>query len=165
MTSINIPLLPRSYIDDFAVLAISESLPDNCRVLSKGLDRVVSLLGGVGMTIDPDKLDLIHFSRRPGNNIGAHSVTCPVGNRRVVVEPKRVMRWLGIFFDSKLTFTEHVKIMCNQARSIINGLRCLSNTVRGLAQPHLRILYKICVVLVMSYTHWGRVDTYPVDTL
>ena len=160
MTSVNIPLLPRSYIDDFAVLAISEFLPDNCWVLSKGLDRVVSLLGSVGMTIDPDKLDLIHFSRRPGNTIGAYFVICTVGDRRVVTEPKRVMHWLGMFFDSKLTFTEHVKIMCNRARSIINGLRCLSNTVRGLAQPHLRILYKTCVVPVMSYASavWYRSD-------
>ena len=160
VTFLGIPLLPRSYIDDFAILVISESIVDNVRVLSEGLDRLISLLGAVGMTIDPDKLDLIHFSKRPGNSIGAHSVTCTVDGQRIVVEPKKVMRWLGIFFDTKLTFSEHVKIMSNRARSIINGLRCLSNTIRGLSQSHLRILYKTCVIPVMTYASavWYRTE-------
>ena len=44
------------------------------------------------------------------------------------------MKWLGITFDSKLLFNEHVKAATNKAENIAKGLTMLGNTVRGLHQ-------------------------------
>ena len=44
--------------------------------------------------------------------------------------------------------------------AIANGIRVLANTVRGLSQKHIRILYKTCVVPVLTYASpvWYRSD-------
>ena len=137
-TKTNIPLSPRSYIDNFAVLAISDSLSDNVATLSKGLMEVCNLLQNIGMSIDTEKLDLIHFTRRPKD--GLIPLDATIYGAPIRILPKKTMRWLGIYFDKRLTFSDHVKIMSNRASSIINGLRCLANTVRGLSHPNLHVI-------------------------
>ena len=67
-TSANIPLSPYSYIDDIALAAFSNSLSDNVETLNKGLTAVIEELKKIGMEIDPDKLEIQHFSRRPGSS-------------------------------------------------------------------------------------------------
>jgi hypothetical protein len=62
-TASGYPIVPRSYIDDFSFLAISHSASINTEALTHTLHRIVSLLGKSGMSIDPDKSELIHFSR------------------------------------------------------------------------------------------------------
>ena len=44
--------------------------------------------------------------------------------------------------------------------SIANGIRLLANTVRGLAQRHIRILFKTCVLPILTYASsvWFRTD-------
>ena len=134
LTTSGIPLSPRSYIDDYAVLAISCSLQDNLIALDEGLQFVVKALARIGMTCDIKKLDLQHFTRRPSDKDSPSLVVTIYGERVTVAAPKS-MRWLGIFFDRRLSFHEHVKIMSARAQTVINGLRCLGNTVRGLSKP------------------------------
>ena len=157
-TPLGFPLLTLSYVDDFALLAISDSLADNALTLQKGLASTLAVLQKVGMSIDPDKLDLMHFSRKRKGD--SPPVPYTFNNEERRVSPKPGIRWLGIFFDSQLTFRSHVKIMCNRARSVINGFKCLSNSVRGLSQNHLRLLYKTCAIPVMTYASpvWFRTD-------
>lgn len=45
----------------------------------------------------------------------------------------------------------HITIMKNRGMTAVNGLRMLSNTVRGLGQRHLRIMVKTVVVTVLTY--------------
>ena len=61
-----LPIIPCSYIDDFSFLAISHSANHNAITLGYTLIRAADLLSEIGMKIDPDKLDLIHFSRSRG---------------------------------------------------------------------------------------------------
>jgi ribonuclease HI len=61
------------------------------------------------------------------------------------------MRWLGIYFDRKLTFKEHIRIMTARASSKVDGLRILGNTVKGLSAPHLRHLYKAVVIPTLTF--------------
>ena len=50
--------------------------------------------------------------------------------------------------------------MTNRARSIVNGLRCLSNTIHGLSQVNMRTLFRTCVIPVLTYGSpvWFRPD-------
>ena len=122
------------------------------------LTRVVDLLEDAGMRIDPDKSELIHFSRNKKTPVDP-ILTSIYGNM-LTIHPKPVLRWLGIFFDSKLTYKDHVKIMANRVTSVANGIKVLANTVRGLSQKHIRILFKTCVVPILTYASpvWFRLD-------
>jgi hypothetical protein len=149
-TPAGIPLSPRSYVDDYAIAAFSDSLEDNTTTLKEGLDQVVNELLKIGMTIDTKKLNIQHFSRRKSYNSSPPLVTTVYGLPVTVTTPK-AMRWLGIFLDRRLSFREHVKILSAKALAVVNGIRCLGNTVRGLSQSNLHILYKTCAFPILSY--------------
>ena len=67
-SGLSIPISLRSYIDDVGFLAISDSLEENVITLKATLDKAQSLFTNISMKIDPDKLDLMHFSNRCGHN-------------------------------------------------------------------------------------------------
>jgi ribonuclease HI len=158
-TPSGIPLSPRSYVDDYAIMAVSNSLGDNLATLSLGLESVVDTLARIGMTCDTTKLDLQHFTRRPSDTEFPSLVVDVYGKRVTIAAPKS-MRWLGIFFDRRLSFHEHAKIMAARAKTVVNGLRCLGNTVRGLSQANMRVLYRTCAFPILTYAApvWFRED-------
>jgi len=57
-----LPIGPRSYVDDLAFLAISDSPDENIIMLRHTLYTAISLFAKIGMEIDPDKSELIHFT-------------------------------------------------------------------------------------------------------
>ncbi|KAG2739738.1 hypothetical protein P692DRAFT_20662474, partial [Suillus brevipes Sb2] len=61
------------------------------------------------------------------------------------------MRWLGVFFDRKLSFKKHIEIMATRALSTIAGLRLLANSFWGLSVLNARLLYKTVVLPVLTF--------------
>ncbi len=61
---------------------------------------------------DLAKTELIYFTRI--KEAKTASLRLPDGK---VVQPKELVRWLGIWFDPNLTFKQYVAICISQARS------------------------------------------------
>ena len=159
-SSTNHPVGPRSYIDDLGFLAISDSLSENVILLSATLDRALSLFGSIGMSFDPDKSELMHFSWRKGPSPNPPLVSS-INDVQIRLTAPKSIRWLGFHLDSKLSFNEHVKIMSSKGSNIVSGLSCLGNSVRGMTPANLRLLYKTCVIPVITYgcQLWYRKDS------
>ena len=68
-----------------------------------------------------------------------------------IVQPKDQVRWLGIWFDSGLTFKQHVAIRTSQARSAFQRITRLANSERGLTPSAMRQLYLACVTSIADY--------------
>ena len=149
-SSKGVPVAPKAYVDDFNITAFSPTLQENVEILARVLVLVVQKLKEIGMSIDLSKLELQHFTRRQGDNLRP-PLRASLPSGPIVVTPPKVLRWLGFYLDCHLSFREHVKIMAARSSSIIVGLRCLGNTVRGLSQSNMRVLYKTCVFPVLSY--------------
>ena len=84
-----------------------------------------------GNTFDLDKSELIHFTRKKKDGNPPISVTLLDG-RHLTVQPAEKgssLRWLGVQFDRRLTFKNHVSMLSAKASSVIIGLRLLVNTV------------------------------------
>ena len=82
------------------------------------------------MTFNTKKTELIHFSRRTSD--GNPSVHLQLSEGAHTVEPTaadRVMRWLGVWFDRKLSFKTHVATLAAKAKRTAAGIRALGNTV------------------------------------
>ena len=120
------------------------------RTLSKGLLVVTCKLRTIGMSIDITKLEIQHFSQRRKED-SCPSLRITLAGDDITVTPTATMRWLGIYLDRKLSFCAHMRIMANRTSSVVNGLCCLANTVRGLSQSNLRLLYRTCAFPVLSY--------------
>ena len=132
---------------------------DNVTTLRKGLLVVVHKLKTMGMSIDISKLEIQHFLRRRKDDHAPTLKICLYG-KDISVTPVATMRWLGIYLDRKLSFRAHMRIMTNRTSSVVNGLHCLANTVRGLSQSNLCLLYQTCAFPVLSYASiiWFRED-------
>ena len=51
----------------------------------------------------------------------------------IEISPKPLVRWLGVFLDSKLTFKQYIEIRILKAKSVFYLIRRLGNTQRGLS--------------------------------
>ena len=137
------------YIDDVNIYTSSTSLLQNIATLRADFVTILHILHGLGLSIDFIKCALAHFTRK--HNIDFPDITLPGPDGDIVITHSNTMKWLGITFDSKLLFNEHVKAATNKAENIAKGLTMLGNTVRGLHQCLLRTIYGACVRSVMTY--------------
>ena len=98
-----------------------------------------------GVQFDPGKTELIHFTtqRTP--------ITIGVTVSGLVIAPKQLVRWLGIWFDPKLAFKAHIEKRVNQALGAFLGLQRLASTQKGLSFRALRQLYIACITTIADY--------------
>lgn len=85
----------------------------------------------------------------------------------ITLKADLTVKWLGMYFDRKLTFNHHVKAMAARAEKTVNRLSMLANTIKGLSQKHVRTLYTSCVLPVLTYGSpgwWTRLQKH-VDIL
>src|SRR5437762_9496892 len=61
------------------------------------------------------------------------------------------MRWLGVWFDRKLSFKTHVATLAAKAKRTAAGIRALGNTVRGAPPRLLRQAVQACVQPILCY--------------
>lgn len=134
-----------SYIDDFCIAVTSSSARKNCRRLESIAQRLFTLARNQAVQFDPGKTELIHFTSRretPSNSVQLGDIT---------VEPKPVVRWLGIWFDSKLNFKAHIEKKVNAATAAFYGIQRLGTTQKGLSAQAIRLLYVACVVPIADF--------------
>ncbi|KAJ7648928.1 hypothetical protein DFH06DRAFT_996803, partial [Mycena polygramma] len=138
------------YVDDGKTWVSSESLLTNVRILARAYKKIDRWLISVGLSPDLVKRELQHYTRR--RNDDCPPIPLPGKDGGIVfLTASKTVKWLGIHFDRKLRFDEHVKKLAARAQSAVNGLCMLANTVRGLSQSHLRTLYLSCVLPILSY--------------
>jgi len=68
------------------------------------------------------------------------------------VQDDGALRWLGVWFDRKLTFKVHVDKMATKARRTATGIRTLGNTVRGAPPRLLCDAVRVCVLPILCYS-------------
>ena len=134
-----------SYIDDFSLSVTSSSAKKNCRQIEEVVDKLFAAATQQGAQFDPGKTELIHFSTR------REVITEGVKIANLTIKPLLVVKWLGIYFDSKLTFKPHIEKKVNSATSAFLGLQRLGSTQSGLSFKALRQLYIACVTSVADY--------------
>ena len=71
--------------------------------------------------------------------------------RDIEISPKPLVRWLGVFLDSKLTFKQHIEIKISKAKAAFYLIRRLGNTQRGLSLQALRQLYIAFITTIVDY--------------
>ena len=142
-----------SYIDDFSISVSSTSAEKNCRTLAALAAALLATAAANGIDFDPAKTELIHFHRK------RTLITTGLTVAGIAVKPAVVVRWLGIWFDSKLTFKPHIEKRLNAANAAYYGLqRLCSTTHKGMSFRAIRQLYIACITTVADYgiqLWWG----------
>lgn len=115
-----------AYADDFALLRIGKNTRDTTRALSRDLADTLEWGRNNAVSFDPGKSELIHFSR----SRKLAQLKVKTGDFEVSPSTDPV-RWLGVYFDTKLTFRPHVETWGAKAHKIAAHLRCLNRVTQG----------------------------------
>jgi hypothetical protein len=140
-----------SYVDDGTIVTQSHDVKDNLPLLKDAYGWMFHAFESLGLVLEHDKSEVFHFSR-------ARSFVGPAIDLRYApytgttpLRPKPVWRYLGFFFDRKLQFKEHAHFYMTRAFMQVHAMGMLGNSVRGLEPDQKRLLYRSCVVPVITY--------------
>jgi hypothetical protein len=117
------------YADDVATLSVGDSAEATVAEATRKIDELVAWGAANGIAFDPDKTEVIHFSRRPARNAPA------IRHGDHEKQPGAALRWLGIWLDPTLSFKTHVEKWTAKARAVAYHLKGLTNTERRRDQP------------------------------
>src|SRR5204862_7338903 len=116
-----------SYINDIALSYSSKSLESNCKILELAIEKLLQMQTQNNIQFNMEKTELIHFHSKRIINYQDYIVQ--IGNMQI--EPKSLVRWLGIWLDSKLNFKEHMEKKIADATRIFHQIIRLFNTEKG----------------------------------
>ena len=151
------------FVDDSLLYCASKSLRQNTKRIEERLDGIQDVLARLGLFIDADKTELIHFPgyllKGPARKLAdlSHQPSVKIRNLSTrdawtTIKPKKTIRYLGFFFDSDLNWNAHISFYFNRAFSAIWAMRMLGSSIRGLGTLQKRHAYQACVLPVLAYS-------------
>jgi hypothetical protein len=149
------------YTDDVCLYRASKSLDKNVKLLANDVKGILSWGAKHKVAFALEKIEIIHFSWKGGN----HAPLCIVNNE-LTVQPittalkageQPALRWLGVWFDRRLTFRRHVTKRAAKAQVVAYHIRGLAHTVYG---PPASVLRKAVVTYVLSSILYGTEAWY-----
>jgi Reverse transcriptase (RNA-dependent DNA polymerase) len=142
------------YINDRAIFACGKKWKDVENTMQSSYTICVEWLTWAGLNIEPEKTELLFFRKQkkglaPPNYI---HLPLPAANTYYRVQANNKLCYLSFFFDSRLTWSYHIEVMCNQACATIKVLQLLGNSVRGLKHTKWRLVYNAICLPVLTYS-------------
>ncbi|ODM22043.1 hypothetical protein SI65_02888 [Aspergillus cristatus] len=123
------------YADDICQLVASPSLEENCTVLEHCTEELRQWGAREGLTFDFNKTELQHFTRGANHSNPTCSIHTSQGSHTVTPPPPGgATRWLGIWFDRRLSFSKHCRTLAAKAKQTAAGIRSLANTSYAMEQ-------------------------------
>ena len=143
------------YIDDGSISASAHNRTSTTNMVELAFLEAHAWLTTRGMKLDQNKSELIHFTRSTrGRHSGpGPSATIPSSNPTTprTILPTKTICYLGVWLDSQLNFSEHIRRMTSKAIGAAHALRLLGNSIQGIHQMHARQLYYSAILLVATY--------------
>lgn len=147
-----------SYMDDIALVVESKTIKANLKSLEEIAPQAINWAQRNAVEFDHAKSELIHFTR--SRNLDPTPLRLPGG---LEIKPKEHLRWLGVYFDRKLTWKVHIQQKITSATRTLHLASRLANTEGGLSTKAMRQLYTACVTSVSDYAvpvWWNQQQHY-----
>jgi hypothetical protein len=133
------------YADDTGILCTGDTVEETAAAASRSVEEMVRWGATNGVSFDPKKTEVMHFSRSKLETAPA------IRHGDVEKHPEAAMRWLGIWLDSSLSFRAHVEKWTAKAKAVAYHLRGLTNTIHGPLPSAVRSAVRACVEPVLLY--------------
>lgn len=133
------------YADDAAILKTASSMEGCHRALQDAVDLTLRWGLENGVRFDLLKTELQYFHRR------RRGAELPLDVGGVLVKPNNCTRWLGVFFDQKLLFREHVAQAVVRAKGVVAHVNRLARTTWGPRTDLARQAVQGCAFATLLY--------------
>ena len=129
----------------------SPSWDVNLDLLRSHYAVINELTDKLGLILEHGKSKLFHFSRKhrddnPSLDLGVAPFT---GDSPL--KPKEIWRYLGFFFDRRLSFNAHVRFYATTSLTSVKAMKMLGNSSRRLLPAQKQTLYRTCVLPIATY--------------
>ncbi|RAL61888.1 hypothetical protein DID88_002951 [Monilinia fructigena] len=101
------------YADDIAIYRASKSVESNVTMLKRDVHQVMRWGAENKVAFAPEKLEMIHLSRKRNTNAPSIRVSPELTITPVtaVGDEQPALRWLGVWIDRKLSFKRHSSLL------------------------------------------------------
>ena len=110
-----------NYTDDFAIIVTLNSAKTNYKKLKGIALKLMSKAKEAAISFNIGKTELIHFH----NKYTTIEEGLKLGDTEI--SPKPLVRWLGVFLDSKLMFKQYIEIRILKVKTAFYLIRRLGN--------------------------------------
>lgn len=134
------------YVDDLTIFYSANSMTEIETTLQKTIDDIVNKAERKGFRFSQTKTESVHFCRRRKPHNDPHLTI--KGNS---IECKPSKKFLGLIFDRKLRWTEHIDDLVIRCKKALNIMRCLAGINWGADKEVLSSLYTSLVLSKIDY--------------
>ncbi|KAG0154593.1 hypothetical protein PDIDSM_161 [Penicillium digitatum] len=127
------------YADDLALYRASHDLTQNVRLLAKDVQSILAW-GEYNKTSRDESPSIV---------VNDRLTIDPVQAKKPGYTP--TLRWLGVFFDRKLTWRSHILARAGKARAVAQHIRNLARTTCGPPASSLRKAVITCVIPSLTF--------------
>ena len=133
------------FADDIALYCNRSTSPKSKHLLEKAIDIVYNNLYNIGLELSPQKTVYLHFNKnvKPGQS--------EIKIKGQSIKSSENARFLGIWFDYKLTFKEHINYVKKKCARSLNIVKFLRGTWWRADPKSLTIIYKSYVRSIIDY--------------
>jgi endonuclease/exonuclease/phosphatase family metal-dependent hydrolase len=141
-------VLSLGFIDDIVFGIQGETEEGNARELERMLMEAERWREMHGARFEESKYVLVHFTRAHSSNT-AEAAYVRIGN--TTIKPSEVAKYLGVIFDRKLSFRQHMQYAAKKGTQFALAISRIANCTRGPAYHHIRTLFTAVAAPRMDY--------------
>ena len=145
------------YVDDLVIYTSSRYLPSIERRLQAAVNKLEKWTENHGFKFSAGKSIMVHFHRKNGPQTEP-SIT--LYNNQLKCE--KHAKYLGLIFDQRLRWTEHIKTLKVRATKALDIMKCVSGTKWGGDRTSLLRLYRSLIRSKLDYgsfIYWTASDS------
>ena len=133
------------YVDDLAIYYRGRNMSTVERQLQQALNNIERFADDNGFRFSIQKTNCVHFCRRPLHP----EPSLKLYKSEITVKPE--IKFLGLFFDKKLSFLPHINYLKKKCQKTMNLLRVVSSSHWGADRTTLLSLYKSLIRSRLDY--------------
>jgi ribonuclease HI len=133
------------FADDSCVFKSGKNLDQIVKTVQENLDKIAQWCDLWGFKINTEKTVAVLFTHR----IDRIETNLTINGKIVKVE--KTAKFLGVIFDSKLTWNAHIEFIEQKCKKRLNLMRMISGQAWGASKKSLLMIYRALIRSVLDY--------------
>lgn len=141
------------YADDVVIVTRGKFINTICDVMNKALRGIEMWCHRVGLSVNPQKTTMVAFTRKTTSL----NINIKFFNQTLICSDE--VKFLGVFFDKRLSWSKHSEYCINKAKRIFWSCRNAVGRTWGLNPRILNWIYSMIICPILTYgavVWWSR---------